>query len=124
MQKQFLIVALSFLMLSQGFMSLWSYIGFYANQDYIASNLCIKKNVPDNDCKGRCMLDKQIEKSQDQQQKEINLQYKEIQLFVQSINFQVTFNNKTELVSPSIFPDLISFFQKGYLHSIFRPPVV
>jgi hypothetical protein len=123
MQKQLVILALSFLMLSQGFMSLWSYVGFYANQDYIASNLCVKKDIPDNDCKGHCMLNKQIKKSQDQEQKDVNFQYREIHLFVQSIEFKFKFSQKQEISISTIFPELNSFFQKGFVDAVFRPPI-
>ena len=36
-------------------------IGFYVNRSYIATNLCEKKDVPGNTCRGCCLLRKELQ---------------------------------------------------------------
>ncbi|TYA70013.1 hypothetical protein [Seonamhaeicola marinus] len=43
-------------------------IEYMLNQDYIAEFLCINKNEPELQCKGKCHLAKQIEKQQEEPQ--------------------------------------------------------
>jgi hypothetical protein len=40
--------------------NLIKYVNFKINQDYIANNLCVKKAEPDNCCKGKCQLEKEL----------------------------------------------------------------
>lgn len=40
-----------------------TYIGFYANRSYIASNLCENKDNPVSDCHGSCYLTNELAKS-------------------------------------------------------------
>src|ERR1700761_5629855 len=35
-------------------------VGFYANQDYIAKNLCVNRDKPQMRCNGRCQLCKRL----------------------------------------------------------------
>lgn len=37
------------------------YAGFSINRNYISTNLCVKRDVPNNTCKGSCHLKKQLE---------------------------------------------------------------
>lgn len=39
------------------------YVEYAINKDYIAKNLCVKKDVPNNDCKGHCYLHERLNKS-------------------------------------------------------------
>jgi hypothetical protein len=41
-------------------------VGFYANQDYIAKNLCENKGRPMMHCCGRCQLRKRLNREADQ----------------------------------------------------------
>lgn len=55
------------LMISKPIFPLVEYAVFKKN---IAANLCEKKNVPNNCCKGKCYLEKQLAKSTDTDNKE------------------------------------------------------
>jgi hypothetical protein len=39
------------------------FIQYAAFKDYIASNLCVNKDIPKSCCKGKCYLEKQLKKS-------------------------------------------------------------
>ena len=40
------------------------YVNFKLNQEYIAKNLCIKKEIENNDCEGNCCLKESLEKQE------------------------------------------------------------
>ena len=42
------------------------YFSFKINQDYIAKNLCVEKEVEGSTCKGCCQLKKKLEHQQEQ----------------------------------------------------------
>jgi hypothetical protein len=50
--------------LLQNFSKVYILVQFQINQDYIAQNLCVKKDIPNNCCKGKCHLQKQLDKDE------------------------------------------------------------
>ncbi|MFP9114732.1 hypothetical protein ACLI1A_12390 [Flavobacterium sp. RHBU_3] len=68
----------------------WIIASFYANRDYIASNLCINRFDKIPVCRGTCYLNTQLEKNDKKEQKIPNGKEKEIQLFLQQpVTFSV-----------------------------------
>ena len=63
--------------LLQNFGNFFVYVNFEFNRDYIAKNLCVKKDIEDNDCKGNCHLEKQLDKAEEQEQKQLPKSNKE-----------------------------------------------
>ena len=55
-------------MLLQQFSKLFVMAGFELKRDYIAQNLCVKRNIPNNKCKGNCHLKKKLAEEQEKQQ--------------------------------------------------------
>lgn len=43
------------------------FIEYAINEDYIAKNLCINKDKPQNCCKGKCYLEEQLKKNAETQ---------------------------------------------------------
>lgn len=43
------------------------WLNFKINQSFIAKNLCVKKEIENNTCKGKCHLKKELEKVQKQE---------------------------------------------------------
>ena len=41
---------------------------FFANEDYIAANLCVNRDHPEMHCNGHCQLDKKLHEDQDHKQ--------------------------------------------------------
>ncbi len=92
------------------------------NQDYIEKNLCIKKDEPDNCCKGKCYLNKQLEEDEEKQKPQTsdNLKEKEDIQYCESVLTTLlgTFE-LTEIVSEYILTASL-----GIGISVFRPPKV
>ena len=94
---------------------------FELNREYIAKNLCVKKDEANNCCKGSCHLNKKLEEEDKKEQKsplQSLIKEVEIQLFSQEINFSF-FNCEIELNHFVAY-----FFTKSIkvVPSIFHPP--
>ena len=84
--KHFLYILLFIGILFQTFSKVIIFINFEINQDYIAKNICVKKNIPNNHCNGKCHLNKLLKEDDNKQDTTpfANFkQIKEVQLFYQ-----------------------------------------
>lgn len=107
--------------LFQNFSKIIIYANFELNRDYIAKNLCVKKDEPNNCCKGSCHLKKELDKEEKKEQSPANpIKEKEV------IQFFSKFNSGIRLFNPSITNELTSIYffslSEKHLHSIFHPP--
>lgn len=94
---------------------------FEINRDYIAKNLCVKKDEPNNCCKGKCHLKKELDKEEKQEQSPINpIKEKEEIQFYSDNKTKFSFFN-TPLISELISHYSFSLSEK-HIHSIFHPP--
>jgi hypothetical protein len=57
-------------LLSANLSGLWVYLGYEANQKYIAKELCENRNRPEMHCNGKCYLMKKLKQAQDKEQKQ------------------------------------------------------
>jgi hypothetical protein len=64
--KIFLSGIIIFSVLSFQFSELIIIVSFKINQDYIAKNLCVEKDVAGSTCKGCCQLKKKLNEQQEQ----------------------------------------------------------
>lgn len=111
-------------MLSQGFFSLWTIAGFYANRTFIAENLCVQKDIEENDCQGQCMLMDKLDKAQENEEKNLSHQVKEIQLFVQNFDLpQLKEVRDIIELSSSVIFYYKTTHSKDFSGTVFRPPV-
>ncbi|MCR4029784.1 MULTISPECIES: hypothetical protein [Flavobacterium] len=67
--KRLIIIALSILILSPSFGSLFVYASFKINQKEIAKTICVQRKQAFNSCNGRCELQKSIKKYSDNEKK-------------------------------------------------------
>lgn len=67
--KRLIIIALSILILSPSFGSLFVYTAFKLNQTEIAKTICVQRKLAFNKCNGRCELQKSIKKYSDNEKK-------------------------------------------------------
>ncbi|KRD57921.1 hypothetical protein ASE40_16355 [Flavobacterium sp. Root935] len=67
--KRVIIIALSILILSPSFGSLFVYASFKINQKEIAKTICVQRKLAFNSCNGRCELQKSIKKYSDNERK-------------------------------------------------------
>jgi hypothetical protein len=96
-------------------------IHFEMNRDYIAKNLCVKKKVASNCCKGSCQLNKQLleQEKKDKQSPLQSIKNKaELSYFLNSkkIDFILTQTIEKKIFS-FLFPKLIT-----PMRAVFQPP--
>lgn len=63
--KNLTAVILMFSLLSFQFSELLIFVSFKINQDYIAKNLCVERDVEGSTCKGCCQLKKRMNEQQE-----------------------------------------------------------
>lgn len=106
--------------LSFQFSELLVYTAFKINQDYIAKNLCVEKDVEDSTCKGCCQLKNKVNEQQEQKKDlpPVQTQKQNINFCTQKsdLNLKIVQNRKV----------LIHSLQKDYRfqfhYSVFHPP--
>ncbi|MFH6964227.1 hypothetical protein ACHRVK_17700 [Flavobacterium plurextorum] len=83
--KRLIIIALSILILSPSFGSMFVYASFKLNQKEIAKTICVQRKLAFNSCNGRCELQKSIKKYSDNERKmQDSLKDKSELVYVQS----------------------------------------
>jgi len=68
--KQVTTYILALLIFLQPFSKIWIVVSFKINQDKIAKTLCVKKEIKNNSCQGKCHLKKQLDKADEEEQKQ------------------------------------------------------
>ena len=96
------------------------YFSFKMNQDYIAKNLCVEKDIEGSTCKGCCQLKKKLE---DQQQKKEALPTSRVEKL--DINF--VHHQQLELIVYQRETRELHFYNEDNYYfllnkNIFRPP--
>lgn len=96
-------------------------INFEANREYIAKNLCEKKDGPDSCCKGSCQLNKSLE---EEEESEKSIPGTDIKEKFETLN--CTLNDKDQFF---VYETSISFVEYYRLkkpiklsNSVFHPP--
>lgn len=111
-------------MLLQHFSTALVFVSYQLNRAYIAANLCVNRNKPAMHCNGQCHLRKQLQREEQQEQKNPYAQKesKEVILFCEThhrqlqVPFREINNTYTSfyLIKPTHHP----------LNGIFHPPAV
>lgn len=118
--KQLFAVILVLSILSFQFSELLVYGAFKLNQDYIAENLCVEKDVEGSTCNGCCHLKKKVNEQQEQKKDLPPVQNEKL-----SINFckQISVFNIVPLLNGAIlFVCKQKEYQFAAYHSVFHPP--
>ena len=99
-------------------------VEFKVNQEFIAANLCVDKDIKESSCKGKCQLKKSLAKVEKANEKRNDF-VENIESHITSLFIEETqkylfaskiFNNK----KPSIYHNSVS---SGFEKSLFRPPI-
>lgn len=96
------------------------FISFKINQDYIAKNLCVEKDVEDSTCKGCCQLKKKLENQKDQKDQlppTQNSKYN-VDFFAQDINRISLFLPLLEITKSAFVIQFYNLFE----FQVFHPP--
>lgn len=96
------------------------FVEYALNYDYISEVLCINKDNPEINCKGKCHLIKQIEKQQN------DVEYLQISMREYPIGFVKILSLSKENIILFFNKSVHFFYQKSYLFlvelSVFHPP--
>ncbi len=110
-------------LLMQNISNLLIVANFQLNRDYIAKNLCIKKEEVNNCCKGSCHLTKQLENDKKKQEKSERNKTEIVQCVQLCENASAFgFLSFADKSSKNNFHYLTSF-SEGIPSSIFHPPL-
>jgi hypothetical protein len=119
--KNLFIILLSLGILFQSLNKGLIFVNFQVNKEYIAKNLCVKKAIQNNTCKGKCHLKKQLQEAEkkDQSPSQSSKQIEEFQIFCQQtlpfqFNHELLINREYTLFTEGV--------TSSYSFSIFQPP--
>lgn len=122
--KQITTFILALLIFLQPLSKIWIVVSFKINQDTIAKTLCVKKEIKGNTCQGKCHLKKQLDKADEEEQKQTPTSSKEKVEVLYCYN-QTPF----DFLKQTVFYEIRSlgkyksnFYASSFITDIFRPP--
>lgn len=98
------------------------YVNFKLNQDFIAKNLCVKKEIANNDCEGGCCLKESLEKEEKSESPLPNLPKDKSETFYIPVQLNQTI--ETGQIISNIHFIYMDKPTKDYPLSIFHPPQI
>lgn len=117
-------IIISTLLLLPSFGNVVIYLTFKINQDEISKTLCIKKEVKNNSCNGKCYLAKQLKKAAEKEKQESsNVKEKQELVYTQTASNY----NFTPIITIEKTRMMVSRYcekSKSVAVSIFHPPLV
>lgn len=104
--------------------SIWIYLGFKLNQEYIVSQLCLNRFDTIPTCKGSCYLEEKIKEEKNNTDTQVNIKLFEIIMVLPVFNLNPLKKNH-QPVDKTIFGRTYSnSLPEGFCNSIFRPPLL
>ena len=122
--KQITTFILTLLIFLQPFSKIWIVVSLIINQESIAKTLCVKKEVKNNTCQGKCHLKKQLDKADEEEQKQAPTNAKE-KVEVLYCHNQIPFDFLKQIVCykiRSLGKYKSNFYASSFITDIFRPP--
>lgn len=96
-------------------------INFELRRDYFATELCVKKDIPDNCCKGSCQLTKEIKEQDERETKSFPLvQVKSELLFFETRESKLRFYRAS---SELPYDELYTTVKSGHTTEVIKPPI-
>jgi len=93
---------------------------FKLNQNYIAQNLCVQKEIEDNTCQGCCHLKKELTKQSNQ---ETNLpEENQRKVLIDFFTMRIISFNPSHKAQKILFGSFLSFYNSKITKDIFHPP--
>lgn len=121
MKKTFSIVLVAALMLP-GLTEIGIIIDFKINRDFIAKFLCIERDEPVNTCEGQCYLSSQLNKAEEEREKQAPAQSKErleiVYYYSAFLHFKPA-DSSSEMPGADLETDHYSY---TFVSDIFHPP--
>lgn len=120
-KKLFAIIVFS-AVLMQTFSTVMIVAAFYANRDYIATNLCENRDKPKMQCNGKCSLNKQLAKEAEHQAPvPQNVHKEEVLLYYEGSSFAISYRQPTAAEGRQ-FPAYNELNTIDLPGTIFHPP--
>ncbi|OMP75869.1 MULTISPECIES: hypothetical protein [unclassified Chitinophaga] len=119
--KKLAAILLIFSLFIQTTANVWLVGLFYLKRDYIATNYCINRFDKIPVCKGSCFLEKQLEKEQEREKRNLELKQTPVTLWVHVI--QTTGQTCPIAIIKNNFPDISIDLLTGIKYPILRPPI-
>lgn len=121
--KQHLAILLAFLILSISVKDLSIYVAFKINQNYIAQNFCKNIDKPQLECRGSCVLEKELKASKEQKNTfpTFNPDNKQLSVYISIFDVSQKIAPVKEGTHLPIYKGLLS---NPSSFSIFHPPRV
>ena len=96
-------------------------INFELRRDYFAKELCVKKDIPDNCCKGSCQLTKEIKEQDERETKSFPLvQVKSELLFFETRESKLRFYRAS---SELPYDELYTTVKSGHTTEVIKQPI-
>jgi len=118
--KYFLIILLGLASFTASLSDSFTLLIFKINQDYIAKNLCVEKEVENNTCQGCCHLKKELEKKETQDK--ANPNHKEQKLQINFFSIPSYSCSRFSLSQKIPFYFIRHSHLMDFLSDIFHPP--
>ena len=97
-------------------------IEYAVNKDYIAKVLCINKDKPKMHCNGKCYLNKQLKKANDEEKEKplpVRIKWNDYPIgFVEILAFKFS----SSYIKNQVSIYLSAFLPSGFSTEIFHPP--
>jgi len=118
--KIFLSGIIIFSILSFQFSDWLIFVSFKLNQDYIAKNLCVEKEVEGSTCKGCCQLKKKLDEQKEQKKDMVPLpeNKQDLIFFAESLVFNLFTTETSNLLQINNFNNYVFSINE----SVFHPP--
>lgn len=103
--------------------SIWVYLGFQLNRDYIESQLCINRFDAIPVCKGSCYLEEKIKEENNNTDAQIKIKLLEIAMVFPVFGHKYKKNNYQPAHDIAFAPISSDPLSDGFCIDIFKPPV-
>lgn len=115
---------LTLLIFLQLFSKTWIVVSFKINQDKIAKTLCVKKEIKNNSCQGKCHLKKQLEQADEEEQKQAPTNTEEkLEILYCQTHTSFSFLKATFFCENQALRNYkYDFYSSSFITDIFRPP--
>lgn len=97
-------------------------VDFYANQDYIAKNLCINRDKPKMNCAGRCQLCKRLDRENNDEKNMPERKQENRSEVVFCEGHSAYLLNRVATALSSTYPALVAGSPVSRARAIFHPP--
>jgi hypothetical protein len=120
--KKTLAIFINLLILFQFFGQVWIIVTFKVNQEYIAKNLCVQRDVKNNCCQGYCQLKKQLAEKDKREQRQLPRNSSEKNIFSFFICDELSSYKFITAIKEHNFDNYLCFFSSSLKCVIFHPP--